>query len=89
MQGFEKRALQALMQYTWPGNVRELEHTMERAVLMCRTAEIQPADLWLNAQRAQAQNLEELSLEAVEAFWSAKLCSAFTAMSARRQKRWA
>ena len=26
-----------LMQYSWPGNVRELEHTLERAVLMCRT----------------------------------------------------
>ena len=24
------------LQYAWPGNVRELEHTLERAVLMCR-----------------------------------------------------
>jgi transcriptional regulator of acetoin/glycerol metabolism len=34
---------------------------------MCRGHEIQPADLGLNLQRPQAQNLEELSLEAVEA----------------------
>ena len=58
-------ALQMLLQYPWPGNVRELDHTLERAVLMCRADQIQPADLGL-AQRAQAQNLEELSLEAVE-----------------------
>ena len=59
-------ALQALMQYSWPGNVREFEHTMERAVLMCRTDQIQPADLGLGVARPQAQNLEELSLESVE-----------------------
>src|SRR5215468_66437 len=66
-EGFDKRALQVLNQYSWPGNVRELDHTVERAVLMCRGKEIQPADLGLNLQRSQAANLEELSLEAVEA----------------------
>src|SRR5438094_4758167 len=35
-QGLDPAALQVLMQYSWPGNVRELEHTLERAVLMCR-----------------------------------------------------
>ena len=65
--GFDSSALQIMAQYPWPGNVRELEHTLERAVLMCRGREIQPADLGLNLQRTSAQNLEELSLEAVEA----------------------
>ena len=78
-----------MAQYAWPGNVRELEHTLERAVLMCRGREIQPADLGLNMQRPQAQNLEELSLEAVEALLFARRCSAFRAISARRRKRWA
>ena len=64
--GFDNSALQVITQYAWPGNVRELEHTLERAVLMCRGHEIQPADLGLNLQRPQAQNFEELSLEAVE-----------------------
>src|SRR5437588_297811 len=59
-------ALQLLVQYPWPGNVRDLEHTIERAVLMCRTDHIQPADLGLAAPRGQPQNLEQLSLEAVE-----------------------
>src|SRR5246127_4142201 len=67
VQRFDPAALQAMMQYSWPGNVRELEHTIERAVLMSRTADIQPADLSLSSPRAQSQNLEDLSLEAVEA----------------------
>ncbi|MGB8581796.1 MAG: sigma-54 dependent transcriptional regulator [Candidatus Sulfotelmatobacter sp.] len=67
VQGFEAAALQLLMQYSWPGNVRELEHTLERAVLMCRGNEIQRADLGLDLSRQQSQNLEELSLETVEA----------------------
>jgi len=66
VKGIEATALQLLLQYSWPGNVRELEHTMERAVLMCRTEQIQVGDLGLGSQRPQAQNLEELSLEAVE-----------------------
>jgi len=67
VQGFDPASVQTLMQYSWPGNVRELEHTIERAVLMCRTDAIQPADLALNTQRVQSQGLEDLSLEAVEA----------------------
>ncbi|MGA9903536.1 MAG: sigma-54 dependent transcriptional regulator, partial [Terriglobales bacterium] len=63
---FDSSALQLMAQYSWPGNVRELEHTLERAVLMCRGQEIQPSDLGLNMERPQALNLEELSLEAVE-----------------------
>jgi len=67
IQSFEASALQLLMQYAWPGNVRELEHTIERAVLMCRGNEIQRADLGLDMLRPQSQNLEDLSLESVEA----------------------
>src|SRR5947207_5131371 len=66
VRGIEPAAMQALIQYSWPGNVRELEHAMERAVLMSRAEQIQPADLGLALQRPAAQNLEELSLEAVE-----------------------
>ncbi len=67
VQGLEKGTMQALMQYSWPGNVRELEHTMERAVLMARGNELQPADLGLVQQKQQSSpNLEELSIESVE-----------------------
>jgi DNA-binding NtrC family response regulator len=75
--GVDPSALQVLMQHSWPGNVRELEHTLERAVLMCRTAQIQPADLGLSVLRPQAQNLEELSLEAVESILIRKALQRF------------
>ena len=65
--------------------LRELEHTLERAVLMCRGREIQPADLALNLQRPQAQNLEELSLEAVEALLVRKALQRFRGTSVRRR----
>jgi DNA-binding NtrC family response regulator len=77
VRGFEPAALQILSTYSWPGNVRELEHTMERAVLMCRSEQIQPADLGLAAQRAGTQNLEELSLEAVESILIRKALQRF------------
>jgi DNA-binding NtrC family response regulator len=75
--GFDSAALQQLLQHSWPGNVRELEHTLERAVLMCRTHEIQASDLGLNLQRAPSQNLEELSLESVEAILIRKALQRF------------
>jgi DNA-binding NtrC family response regulator len=65
------------MQYSWPGNVRELEHTMERAVLMCRSEHLQPGDLGLGVQRPASQNLEELSLEAVESILIRKTLQRF------------
>jgi DNA-binding NtrC family response regulator len=77
VKGLDAAALQMIAQYSWPGNVRELEHTMERAVLMCRTEQIQSADLGLSSQRAQGQNLEELSLEAVESILIRKALQRF------------
>jgi DNA-binding NtrC family response regulator len=77
VKGFDPAALQVLLQYAWPGNVRELEHTLERAVLMCRTDQIQPGDLGLNSQRAQAHKLEELSLETVESILIRKALQRF------------
>jgi len=77
VRGIEPAAMQALIHYSWPGNVRELEHAMERAVLMCRAEQIQPADLGLGLQRPAAQNLEELSLEAVESILIRKALQRF------------
>ena len=77
VQGFDSAALQAMLQYAWPGNVRELEHTMERAVLMCRTEQIQSADLGIGLPRTGSQNLEELSLESVESILIRKALQRF------------
>jgi two-component system response regulator FlrC len=42
------KALAALQDYSWPGNVRELEHTIERAVVLCRDKTISERDLFLH-----------------------------------------
>jgi transcriptional regulator of acetoin/glycerol metabolism len=44
---------------------------------MCRGNEIQATDLGLNAQRPQGQNLEDLSLESVEAILIRKALQRF------------
>ena len=43
--GISEKASQILENYMWQGNVRELEHTIERAVALERTEEIQPERL--------------------------------------------
>jgi DNA-binding NtrC family response regulator len=77
VKGIDPSALQSLLQYAWPGNVRELEHTMERAVLMARADQLQAGDLGLNSQKVLAQNLEQLSLEAVESILIRKALQRF------------
>jgi DNA-binding NtrC family response regulator len=65
--GFSPSAMQQMMQYPWPGNVRELEHTVERAVLLCRGEEIEPANLAIASARASAPSFENMSIDEVEA----------------------
>jgi DNA-binding NtrC family response regulator len=65
--GFSSAAMQQMMQYSWPGNVRELEHTVERAVLLCRGEEIESANLAITAARSSAVSFENMSIDEVEA----------------------
>ena len=65
--GFSPAALQQMMQYAWPGNVRELEHTVERAVLLCRGDEIEQGDLAITAAHSSTQSFENMSVDEVEA----------------------
>lgn len=65
--GFSPAAMQQMMQYAWPGNVRELEHTVERAVLLCRGEEIEPANLAIAAAKSSSTNFENMSIDEVEA----------------------
>ena len=65
--GFSPAAMQQMMQYAWPGNVRELEHSVERAVLLCRGEEIEPANLAITSTRSSAQSFENMSIDEVEA----------------------
>ncbi len=64
---FSARAMEALLDHTWPGNVRELEHTIERAALLARAAEIEPDDLGLRARPDGAAAIEQMTLEEAEA----------------------
>jgi DNA-binding NtrC family response regulator len=63
--------LAALQAYGWPGNVRELEHTMQRAVIVCRGETIQTRDITLGMEerveaRADGPTEELVTLETVE-----------------------
>jgi DNA-binding NtrC family response regulator len=71
--GFSPAAMQQMMQYAWPGNVRELEHTVERAVLLCRSEEIEPASLAIVGARTTATSFENMSIDEVEALLVRKM----------------
>ncbi|HXF74975.1 MAG TPA: sigma-54 dependent transcriptional regulator, partial [Methylomirabilota bacterium] len=45
VEGVEPTALATLKNYHWPGNIRELEHTIERAVLLGKSAMLNVDDL--------------------------------------------
>ena len=64
--GFDRSAIQALMQHSWPGNIRELEHTIERAVLLANGDVVSANDLALNERGAASQQLEDLTLSGAE-----------------------
>ena len=66
--GFDEAAREQLLQHRFPGNVRELDHIVERSVLMTQDRQICAADLGLTNGDRQPRNLEEMSLEEVEAF---------------------
>ncbi|HEY6360717.1 MAG TPA: sigma-54 dependent transcriptional regulator [Vicinamibacterales bacterium] len=65
--GFGADALQAFADYAWPGNVRELDHAVERAVLMAHGDTIHVPDLALRRTPGALPNLDDMSLEDVEA----------------------
>jgi DNA-binding NtrC family response regulator len=46
--GISSAASHVLMDHAWPGNVRELQNALERAVLVCKAKNIEPADLPLH-----------------------------------------
>ncbi len=64
VEGFDRAAIQALLDHAWPGNIRELQHTIEKAVIFCEGTEITPAALQLRsdspAPAAAPTTLEEM-----------------------------
>jgi DNA-binding NtrC family response regulator len=58
----------ALLRYSWPGNIRELRNVLERAVLLGRSARIEPEDLRFDDALAElpAAHTSSLTLQEVE-----------------------
>ncbi|PIR00528.1 MAG: sigma-54-dependent Fis family transcriptional regulator [Nitrospinae bacterium CG11_big_fil_rev_8_21_14_0_20_45_15] len=52
----DDQTLELLKKYRWPGNVRELGNIVERAVLLCRGAIIQPHHLFFDEDEFESEN---------------------------------
>ena len=66
MVGFSAEAEAALSAHAWPGNVRELQHSVERAVVMARSARIRAADLRLRGREGDSVELFDVTLAEAE-----------------------
>jgi two-component system response regulator AtoC len=53
-------AMTLLEQYAWPGNIRELKNVMERAVVLCDSAEIGPEQLPAEKIRTPDEPLSDM-----------------------------
>lgn len=53
--------LQKLKEYHWPGNIRELAHSLERAVILCKTETLRPDDFAFKAKSFPATTIDEPS----------------------------
>ncbi len=62
-------AIELLCGYRWPGNVRELENAIERAVVLCRSDAVVPADLPPAVAGRTAPLVRESSANGEEAAW--------------------
>ena len=64
-----EEAVEHLTDYDWPGNIRALRHAVERAVILSRTDELEPADFVLTQASAagrRGDGHDTLNLEALE-----------------------
>jgi DNA-binding NtrC family response regulator len=66
-----EKSIEKLKDYTWPGNVRELRHTIEKAVILSDSMELEPKHFSFENDRLRpdvvipAMNLEELEKRAI------------------------
>ncbi|OGU16625.1 MAG: sigma-54-dependent Fis family transcriptional regulator [Geobacteraceae bacterium GWC2_53_11] len=61
LSGVSPETLELLTIHTWPGNVRELEHTLEHAAIVCRSSNIEVADLPQDFLAAIHDRTEEMA----------------------------
>jgi len=59
--------LQQLSKYPWPGNIRELQHSVERAVILCKDLVLTVDDFQLSSQfDADEPEIKTFNLSDVE-----------------------
>ena len=51
--GFSVEAIKKIRGYDWPENVRQLKHTIDRAVVLTRSGEIQPDEIEIEEQEKE------------------------------------
>ena len=72
LKGFSEPAVDSIRNYPWPGNLRELRNAIERAVILTKHDQIEPADLPLDLRTGtetagtSAQPGDLISLEKLE-----------------------
>lgn len=64
--GFSSAAGEALRMFDWPGNVRQLQNEIQRAVLMCESAQVEEKDLSIAASTPSPENPDLTLMEAME-----------------------
>ncbi len=73
VKGFNKEALELMMQYEWPGNVRELENLVERVIALTSNEHIQLSELPLSFKNIPKINgLKESVLDGKVSFIQAE-----------------
>lgn len=63
---FTEEAQQALKEYAWEGNIRELQHTVEKAVIMAESRDVDVEQLCLQPITPSSQKIEGSTLEEME-----------------------
>jgi Nif-specific regulatory protein len=59
-------ARQAIQSYAWPGNVRQLKNSIERAVVLAKSDEVEPADLGITPIPDSGPRPEQMTLKEAE-----------------------
>ena len=65
IKSIQKKALEALQEYSWPGNVRELQNVIERSLIIGETSEFSIDKSWFSSdsQPASSPAVEQTSSE--------------------------
>jgi len=65
IKSIQKKALEALQEYSWPGNVRELQNVIERSLIIGETSEFSIDKSWFSSesQPARSPAVEQTSSE--------------------------